>query len=94
MKTKTTKINLHNCPVCYHKLNHMTGADNRTPSPGDYSICAYCGAFLVMDEDIQSVAMNDDQIEILRLLSPETWEELNRIKIGLRDHFQPNAGMA
>ena len=40
-----------------------------------------------MDENIESVEMDDDQIEVLRLLSPNTWEELSKMKEGLRDHF-------
>jgi hypothetical protein len=43
------------CPGCGKKLDAATHADDPglKPSPGDYSICLYCGALHVFDETLR-----------------------------------------
>lgn len=39
------------CPTCDHLLDaHRSVDDDRTPAPGDLSLCAYCSAVLAFDE--------------------------------------------
>ncbi|EGQ7810339.1 hypothetical protein I6Y99_004382 [Vibrio parahaemolyticus] len=47
------------CPSCNHDLDGAAGAG--TPSPGDYSVCAYCSEFLVFGPQMKlnKLSMDD-----------------------------------
>lgn len=90
----TVGIKEHNCPVCYHALNSMSGSNGRSPKAGDHSVCIYCGAILYVGDDLLSVEMDQDQLNTLQFLFPETWEELSRMKMEIRDNFPGHMGSA
>jgi hypothetical protein len=77
-KLFTTKIKgKPSCPVCRKELDGATG--HGTPTPGDYTVCAYCGAFLTFTDGIYGMD--------LRLLTDAEWSALPaEIKEQLQDY--------
>lgn len=54
------------CPGCAKKLDASSGADGVAPKPGDCSICWYCGAMLLYQEDLTLRPMtNAEKVEHL-----------------------------
>lgn len=52
----TTKINDDICPNCKSVLNACTGVNSeQNPSPGDITICFYCGSVLKFSDDMTLV---------------------------------------
>ena len=46
-------VRLTSCPNCGKKLDTATGVGHdRTPKPRDFSVCLYCKALLVFNEDL------------------------------------------
>lgn len=49
----TTKIDDDICPNCKSVLNTCTGVNSdQNPSPGDITICFYCGSVLKFNDDM------------------------------------------
>lgn len=46
---KTPRIH---CPRCGNLLSAISDCDGHTPQPGDFSVCAYCLAVLVITEGL------------------------------------------
>ena len=47
MRPEPNRIRLNFCPVCLYAMDACTGVGHdRKPRPGDYSVCADCGALL------------------------------------------------
>lgn len=76
--TNTTMVPEAHCPVCESKLDaaHPT-AGAPAPMPGDVSICFYCTAFLVFNDDMLPESIGDEEFETLE---PEVKAELERVR--------------
>lgn len=49
---KQTKMGKDTCPKCGELLNAATSMGDHVPSPGDFSICFYCTAWLKYGPDM------------------------------------------
>ncbi len=61
---KTTELAPTPCPKCGAPNDRATSADQETPKPGDVSLCATCGAFLVFDDKL-TPQPPEDEVEFL-----------------------------
>lgn len=54
------------CPACLEILSAARSVNSdSTPSPGNASVCAYCGTFLVFKEDLHLREMTVEEIGAL-----------------------------
>ncbi len=54
------------CPACQHRVDGATDPrSNRTPKPGDFSVCAYCSMVVVFNTDMTVRAARPAEIEAL-----------------------------
>ena len=54
------------CPACQTKLTGATDMEgDDAPSPGDHSVCIYCGMLGVFNDDLTLRAMRTDEFEAL-----------------------------
>ncbi|HHY0551894.1 TPA: hypothetical protein ACVU5P_004213 [Vibrio parahaemolyticus] len=59
----SNKVVKSSCPSCNHDLDGAAGT--KTPNPGDYSVCAYCGEFLVFGSQMELNKLSmDDFVEL------------------------------
>jgi hypothetical protein len=67
------------CPCCNHTIPHneKPGDAAAVPSPGDLSVCFYCAAYLIFEDDISLRLMEVD--EVVELPS-DTLYELTRLR--------------
>jgi hypothetical protein len=78
---ETTKTEEQFCPYCGHVVDaHST--DQGTPSPGDLSICFYCGEIMRFSEYLSLLKCN---VEELNLDSSAIYE-INRIQDLIKKH--------
>jgi len=77
------------CKSCLHKIECHTAIENDDkPTPGDYSVCLYCGKISFFDNDLNLVGMTEAQINELKESDPGSYNLLlkcvylisNRIK--------------
>jgi predicted nucleic-acid-binding Zn-ribbon protein len=73
------------CPVCGNRLTGALPATNNrgeekwSPTPGDYSVCVYCGTTLRFEMNLQyRVATRDDLKELLDV-QPDTFAVIEKI---------------
>jgi len=60
---KTTRHDPIQCPVCLKEFDCSTIFDhNVSPSPGDFSICIFCGSINVFGEGLRIFVATDEQI--------------------------------
>jgi len=71
MDPTSTQLPEDACPRCGHELSGATGAG--TPTPGDYSVCAYCAMPLVFKSDLSVRAMDDEDVSTM---SNATYQKL------------------
>jgi hypothetical protein len=63
------------CPECGRALSAATHMESAAmPSPGDVSICLYCGEFLEYDVLLHTVRLSDKVRQDLIEKQPEEWE--------------------
>lgn len=62
----STKVPDDVCPTCEHKIDAATPANGVSiPSPGDITICCYCGEFLTYDESMKHLKLSvEDFVEL------------------------------
>ncbi len=58
---KTYRTIASTCVKCGEKLDIATSIENAPPSPGDTSICIYCGNLMEFDEDMQLTELDLDK---------------------------------
>lgn len=54
------------CPDCFERVDAASSESGRMPSPGDFSVCAMCGAILRYSEDLQVRRINDGELDELQ----------------------------
>ena len=70
---RTSRIVTSRCPNCGHLLEAVTGAsvgsdegelpEAPKPSPGDYTICAYCATLLKFDANMDQQIVPAEEVE-------------------------------
>lgn len=56
------------CPACFRRVDGATDPlNNSTPKPGDVSVCGYCTALCVFNDDLTVRALHADEFEALPL---------------------------
>lgn len=81
---QTTLLPKDNCPACTHKLDshtHPKPDSKAVPTPGDFSMCAYCFVFLRYDSELKLIYYPD---ELLLELPTDVRLELTNA----RNHFK------
>jgi hypothetical protein len=69
------------CPNCGKRIDAATPVKEiEPPRPGDYSICFYCGEWLIFTETGVRVASEDD----IREMSPQNFSLLERLRKALK----------
>ena len=70
-----------NCPDCLRRIEAASAADGtaRVPSPGDFSVCCYCGAILRYAADMQLRRVEDDDRQDLPAAMWDKLQECSRI---------------
>jgi hypothetical protein len=62
-------MKFNDCPYCHEKLGDATGLNHwQVPKPGDVSVCAYCGGFLIFTEPYVVRALTDDEYQALPIM--------------------------
>lgn len=75
---KIHKIEAVECPVCGVELNSARCVDgNHKPKEYDLSVCGFCTAVMVFDEDLKARVITDVEFEILKSVNPELYNQLN-----------------
>lgn len=59
---KSTEMDETHCPSCSRHFNCVASPEGDLPSPKDFTLCAYCGAFLRFDDKLQPVLVTDAEI--------------------------------
>lgn len=71
----TTRLPASKCPECGEKVDAATHVSSmEMPSPGDVSLCLYCGALLEYDALLHSVPMRDATRRDMIANQPDEWE--------------------
>lgn len=87
---RTSRTPLSFCYRCGERMDAATAVENGTkPSPGAFSICAYCGAILVFDAELRLRRATFDELEQLRKESPTTAEIVSRSASFFRTRGSP-----
>lgn len=69
------------CPSCGKLLDAATGVGNDSgPSPGDFSLCFYCGVFLRFNEDLSLHLMSFTERTSFKFNQPELYNALSGIR--------------
>lgn len=75
-KIVKSKLAKDNCPQCKHVIDaHSDPSNDRnSPDAGDFSVCLYCGSYLVFKEDLKLRLATDEEIleapnELLTILN-------------------------
>ena len=72
---KTTLVpQAGDCPNCFERLDAASSLEGKSPKPGDYAVCAYCGAILIYSTALELRSVNEDD-----------WE---KEKVGLREKLE------
>jgi hypothetical protein len=62
----TTRLVPSPCPYCCRVMDAATGISpegvDMMPDPGDFSLCSYCGEFLIYDKDLLLRKPTDDEL--------------------------------
>lgn len=72
------------CPGCYQLLDAATSmAPEHRPGPGDWTVCVYCAAVLVFDEECRAVTPTRVEIavcpdEVLRIAAEVSQAPMRR----------------
>jgi hypothetical protein len=53
------------CQYCQHELNTSVGTedDPPIPSPGDYTLCLYCGGINRLNDELQMVLPSQEELD-------------------------------
>jgi hypothetical protein len=70
---------MNTCPSCNHTIPHndKPGDPVAVPSPGDLSVCFYCAAYLIFEDDMSVRLM---EVEEVVELPSDTLYELTRLR--------------
>lgn len=61
------------CIRCKTAIDAATGIGKRQPSPGDVSICAYCGQVMLFSDDLTLVSAPQEVRDQIKTEMPDTW---------------------
>ena len=76
--SKVHKVEAIECPVCGVELNSARCVDgNDKPKQYDLSVCGFCTTVMVFDKDIKARVITDVELEILKSLNPELYNQIN-----------------
>ena len=61
---RDSRLAHNSCPMCHKTLDAATDVEDESlkPQPGDYSVCIYCGVFLVFGDDIRMEHFPDENL--------------------------------
>lgn len=66
LNCRTTRVpNAGECPDCLTPLTGASSYEGATPSPGDFSVCAYCGCLLRYDDMLALRRMSEEEMDEL-----------------------------
>jgi hypothetical protein len=57
-----SELTANNCPSCGRLLEAASMHAERLAEPGDYSVCAYCGSFLQITEDMRTRLLTEEDV--------------------------------
>lgn len=81
MSMKTVSIPESKCPHCQKPLNRSTDPDGEnTPSPGDLSICWYCGELAIHGENLELRKLEESELAEIAETEPETYQYLQQLR--------------
>jgi hypothetical protein len=85
---KTTRGNPDNfCPWCGKKLDAATGAGHdESVTPGDISICAYCGEVMLFERDLKT--RRPTELELIEIQRSESWPLVERVRTAVKTAFK------
>lgn len=77
----THRTPVQTCPSCTYKLDAATNAlgNERSPVPGDISICGRCGTFLKFGEDLSIGVLPDAEFQALGADEQDNLRRLQRV---------------
>ena len=65
------------CKSCKKDLDAHSGIDtDRSPEPGDLSVCAYCGAISEFDEGLNLKPLSDEELLVIAAEDRESFDTL------------------
>ena len=50
------------CVVCYKKIDAASGIVGEGPSPGDFTLCLYCGTVYKFDDKLKMIKLSELEI--------------------------------
>jgi len=78
--TDHTHLPEDRCPACLHKLSCATAAllEGIAPSPGDLTLCLYCGAFLAFTDELRHRKADPAELDELDGFTRREFERARR----------------
>lgn len=74
------------CQCCGKKLDGASSLQDETavPSPGDFSICLYCGTILEYEEGFFLHVASDESLSRLNSEEPEVYQQLIQVQLVIK----------
>ena len=80
---ETTRTDEQFCPYCGHLIDAHSTKDG-TPSPGDISICFYCGEVMIFSKYLSLIKCTDkDYFD----MDSDTLQEIKRIQKEIKSNM-------
>jgi hypothetical protein len=88
MQPKTILLSERNCPWCHNPCKAVTDVDGeRTPAPGDISVCAICYNVIIFDDDMNYIKASYEDLQNIEEQCPGILEEINKRKLQINTMF-------
>lgn len=82
---ETTRVPDSECPTCGRPLSAAShSTDLAMPSPGDVSLCLYCGEMLEFDALLHSVRLSEAVRRNLITKYPDEWAYMLEMQVKFR----------
>jgi len=87
-----TKIPVHECLTCGHKLTAATSVSRgkRKPEKGDFGICIECGKPSQFDENLNMKPLTQEQLLHLRRENYEIWLKISTAQAFINERNKAN----
>ncbi len=87
----TTRVKETHCKSCYHKIDaHSPIEGEHKPQKGDLSVCMYCGTICTFDDELNLIALTNEEKQFLQTHERKTYELLNNTAIYIQQQIIKN----
>lgn len=87
----TTRVEKTHCKSCMKKIDAHTSIEgHHKPQKGDFSICMYCGTISTFDEQLNLIAMSEEELQRLKEEDNKTYLLLKKAAVVIQSNIQKN----